>query len=99
MPNSLEFPRMRRAIVPLMRARNAVVGELVAGRLPSLAAIVRTLDQLSVPACGLGYVQPVGVDGRCLQMVNLPAAEVRPADVLLVARSIGTKNKRSLFRA
>src|SRR5208282_3849660 len=40
MPHSLEFPRMRRTVVPLMSAGNAVVHELVANCLPGLPAVV-----------------------------------------------------------
>ena len=39
-PDALEFPGVRRAVVPLMRAGDAVVDELVADRLPGLAAVV-----------------------------------------------------------
>ena len=49
-PHPLEFPRMRRAVVPLVRAGHAVVHELVAHRLPRLAAVVRALDHLPEPA-------------------------------------------------
>ena len=49
MPDSLEFPGMGRAVVPLMRAWCAVVHELVTHRLPCLAAIVGALDQLPEP--------------------------------------------------
>ena len=35
-PDALELPRVRRAVVPLVRAGHAVVGELVAHRLPRL---------------------------------------------------------------
>ena len=45
MPDALELPGVRRAVVPLVRAGNAVVDEFVAHRLPGLAAIVRALDQ------------------------------------------------------
>ena len=44
-PDALELPRMRRAVVPLVRAGHAVVDELVADRLPRLAAVVRALDR------------------------------------------------------
>jgi hypothetical protein len=40
MPDALELPGMRRAVVPLVRAGDAVVDELVAHRLPGLAAVV-----------------------------------------------------------
>ena len=44
MPDPLELPGMRRAVVPLVRAGDAVVDELVAHRLPGLAAVVGALD-------------------------------------------------------
>src|SRR5436309_15732301 len=48
-PHAREFPWMLRAVVPLVRARNPVVGELVAHRLPGLPAVVGTLHDLAVP--------------------------------------------------
>ena len=68
MPDALEFPRMLRAVVPLMRARDAVVNEFVAlthrhslrvysraaaRRVPAFAAVIGTLDDLSKPCAGL----------------------------------------------
>ena len=55
-PDALELPRVRRAVVPLVRAGHAVVGELVADRLPGLAAVVGALDHLAEPAAGLRRV-------------------------------------------
>src|SRR6185437_13510755 len=52
-PDPLELPRVRRAVVPLVRAGDAVVGEILAHRLPGLATVVRSLDQLAEPATGL----------------------------------------------
>src|SRR5687767_14196657 len=40
MPDTLELPRMRRAVVPLMRAGDAVIDKLVADSLPGLAAVI-----------------------------------------------------------
>ena len=74
MPDALELPGMRRAVVPLMRAGNAVVRELVADRLPGLAAIVGALDHLAEPAAGLRGIQAVRIGRRALQVVDLPAA-------------------------
>src|SRR5207244_5352313 len=39
-PDALELPGVRRAVVPQVRAGRAVVDELVADRLPRLAAVV-----------------------------------------------------------
>ena len=77
MPDALEFPRMRRAVIPLVRSGDAVVDELVADRLPGLAAVAGTLDQLPKPAARLGRVQAVRIEGRALQMVDFPAREMR----------------------
>ena len=61
MPDPGEFPRMRRAVVPLVRPRGAVVAELVADRCPAAAAVVGTLDDLAEPAAALRGVQPVWI--------------------------------------
>src|SRR5262249_10030262 len=42
---------------------------------PGLAAVVGALDDLSEPAAALRRVQPVRVDGRALEVIDLPAAE------------------------
>ena len=67
-PDAFEFPRMLRAVVPLMRARDAVVNELVAlahrhplwiccrpaaWRIPCFAAVIRALNDLSEPSARL----------------------------------------------
>src|SRR6266496_4122349 len=79
MPDSFELPRMRRAIVPLMRARYAVIFKLVTHRFPGLASVVRTLDHLSGPAARLGGIQSIRISGRSFDVVELPAREVRTA--------------------
>src|SRR5690348_12174772 len=77
MPHSLELPRMRLSVVPLVSAGDTVVNELVAQRLPSFAAVVRALDQLPKPSARLRQIQPVGIDRRPLQVINLPARKMR----------------------
>ena len=79
MPDALELPGVLRAVVPLVRAGDAVVRELVADRLPRLAAVVGALDHLPEPAAGLRRIQPVRVGGRALEVVDLPAREVGAA--------------------
>ena len=81
MPDSLELPGVRRAVIPLVSAGDAVVFELVADRLPSLAAVVGALDLLPEPAAALRRVQPVRVNGRALDVVDLPARKVGTADI------------------
>ena len=81
MPDARELPWMRRAVVPLVRRRAAVVGELVADRFPGRAAVVRALDDLPEPAAALRGVETVRIDGRSFDVIDLPAAEMRTADV------------------
>ena len=87
-PHALEFPRVRRAVVPLVRAGHAVVRELVADRLPGLAAVVRPLNRLAEPAARLRRVKPIRIGRRTLEVVDLPAAEMRPADVPFLALAV-----------
>src|SRR5438105_12447325 len=88
MPDTRELPRMLRAVVPLMRTGDAVVGELIADRLPGLPAVVRTLHDLAVPAGGLGRVQPVRIGRRGVEMVHLPAREQRALHVPIATRPV-----------
>ena len=50
MPDALELPRPRRAVVPEVLADLALVGEVVADRIQRLAAVVGPLDHLPEPA-------------------------------------------------
>src|SRR5208283_3561431 len=86
------------AVIPLVRAGNAVVGEFVANRLPRLAAVVGTLNQLSEPASGLRGVDSIRIRRRALQMINLPAREMRSADVPFFALAVGRQNEGALAR-
>ena len=61
MPDARERPGVRRAVVPLVRAGDAIVHELVPYRLPRLATVVGTLDHLPKPAAGLRRIQPIRV--------------------------------------
>jgi hypothetical protein len=63
MPDAREFPRVRRAVVPLVGSGDAVVGELVVHRRPRRATVVGALDQLPEPAGRLRRVQPLLVSG------------------------------------
>ena len=96
MPDALELPGVRRAVVPLVSAGDAVVHELVAHRLPRLAAVVGALDQLPEPAAGLRRIQPVRVGGRSLEVVDLPARKMGTADVPLFALAVRRQDERAL---
>ena len=56
--------------------------------MPGLAAIVRALDHLAEPSAGLRSVNAVRVDGRTFQVIQLPASEMRTADVPFLALSV-----------
>src|SRR5918992_3564782 len=95
-PDTRELPRMLRAVVPLMSARHAVVRELVAGRLPRLAAVVRPLDDLSEPTARLRRVQPVRIGRRRVDVIDLPPRKQRAVDVPPVAGPVRRQDKGAL---
>ena len=99
MPDALELPGVRRAVIPLVRAGNAVVDELVAHRLPRLAAVVGALDQLPEPTAGLRRIEAIRIDRRTLDVVDFPAAKVRAGDVPLFALAIGREDECAFARA
>ena len=95
-PDPLELPRSRRPVVPQVVAHLALVGELVADRLPGAAPVVGALDQLAEPARRLRGVQPVRVGRRPLDVVDLPAAEVWAGHLPVPARTVGGQDERAL---
>src|SRR5579862_8758129 len=99
MPHPLELPRVWRAVVPLMRAGNAFVGELVAHRLPGFTSVARALDQLAEPAGGLRGIDAVRVGRRSLQMVHFPSCKVRTVHFPLLAFAIRGQQERAFARA
>ena len=55
--------------------------EFVADRLPSLAAVIGSLDQLAEPTVVLRGIKPVRIDDRARQMEDLPADKMRVAEL------------------
>ena len=98
MPDALEFPGMRRAVVPLVSASDALVDEFIPDRRPGLAGIVGALDDLSEPTAGLRCVDAIRIGRRALHVVNLPARKMRTADVPLLPLSIRRQDERSFAR-
>src|SRR5262245_23642437 len=98
MPDPRELPRMRRAVVPLVRPGGALVAELVAHRLPGRPAVIGPLDHLPEPAVGLRRVQPIRVRGGPLDVVDLPACKVGAADVPPLPLAIRIQDERALAR-
>ena len=70
-----------------------------AGLVPGFAAVVGALDDLPEPAAGLRGVDAVRIDRRALEVINLPAGEVRPADLPLLALAVGGENERAFLGA
>ena len=98
-PDALELPRVRCAVVPLVRARDAVIRELVVHGGPRLAAVVRALNELAEPAARLGGVDPVRVDRRALQVIELPSAKEWPCNIPVLPRSICVDDESTLARS
>ncbi len=61
MPNPGELPGVGGAIVPGMRAGVPFVDEIIAHRVPTLAAIIGTVHHLPKPTAGLGGVDPIRI--------------------------------------
>src|SRR5262249_32477872 len=97
-PDALELPRMRRAVVRLVRAGNPVVAELVAGRFPCRSAVVRALHHLTEPAARLRGVDATRISRRPFQVIDLPAREVRARHFPVVALAIRRQDEGPLSR-
>src|SRR6266571_6872973 len=63
---------------------------------PSFAAIIGPLNDLPEPAAALRRIQPVGVDGRALEVVNLPARKIRAAYIPTLTLSVRRQDERAL---
>ena len=99
MPDPLELPGLLGAVENLVSAGIALVFEVIADRLPGVAAVIRELDHLAKPAAGLRGIDPMRVNRRTLEVVDFPACKVRPADLPLFALAIRSQNKRAFARA
>src|SRR5205823_14407953 len=61
--------------------------------------VARALDDLAEPPAGLRRVQAVRIGGGSLHVVDLPACEVRAADIPALALAVRCQNEGSLSRA
>src|SRR6188472_643665 len=96
MPHARKFPRVGCAVIPLVGPGCSFVDELVADRLPRLSAVVGTLDHLAEPAGALRCVDALLVDRRSFDVINLPAGEMRSADLPFLPRPVRGEHKRPL---
>src|SRR5664279_2906659 len=87
------------SVIPLVSARNSFISKLVTCRVPGFAAVVRTLDYLSKPAACLRGIDPIRINGRCLDMVDFPAGKVGALHVPMLAFSVGSEHKSAFFGA
>ena len=78
---------------------NPVVDELVADRFPRLPAVVAARDRLAEPVVRLRSIDAVRIHRRCLHVVDLPAAEMRPADLPVPPGAVRRENEAALARA
>ena len=100
MPHALELPGMLGAVVPLVGAgRRRRTRTRCPTGLPGLAPVVRALDHLAEPPAGLRGIDPVRLCGRTLEVVHLPAREVRAAHVPPVALAVRREDERTFARA
>jgi hypothetical protein len=88
MPDAFKFPRVRRAVVPLVSARNTVIDELVSDGRPGFAAVVGALNLLAEPAVRLRAIKTIRIGGRSFQVINLPASEMRAVDLPVLPLSV-----------
>src|ERR1700675_1725213 len=70
-----------------------------AGLEPGFAAVVGALNDLPEPAARLRAVDAIGIHGRTLEVIDLPAGEMRAADLPIFAFAVGRKNECTLARA
>ena len=95
-PDPLELPRPGRAVVPEVVDGLALVGEVVANGVPALAAVVGALHHLPEPAPRGRGVEAVRIGRRAVDVVDLPAAEVRAVDGPVGPRAVRGQDERAL---
>src|SRR5262249_17015553 len=63
------------------------------------AAVVRALDELTEPAGSLRRIETVRIGGRSLEVIHLPAAEMRAGDLPPVTLAVGSEDERAFARS
>src|SRR5207244_11194979 len=78
-------------------------GDLRTGRrvglVPGLAAVIGALNDLAEPVVGLRHVNALGIQRRTLQVIEIPTAKVRTADVPLLPLAVRSENEGSFTGA
>src|SRR2546422_11251563 len=111
MPDPLELPWMLCAVIPLMRTWDAIVNEFVTfthrhtlrsccqpatRRVPSFAAVIGALNDLSKPGAGLRRVQSVLINRRTFHVINLPARKMRAVNFPVFPLLVRCQDERAL---
>src|SRR5450432_2565419 len=99
MPHSLELPRVRGAVVPLMRSGHTFVGKVVTHWRPRHAAVLRALNDLAEPAARLRRIEAVGIRGRSCHVKDFPACKVWPAHLPAFSRVVRRQHECTFPRA
>src|SRR5258708_16368806 len=66
---------------------------------PGLAAVVRTLNDLSKPPAGLRCGNAIGISRRSFQVIHFPSREMRPADIPVFTLSVRRQTESPLESA
>ncbi len=90
---------MGRAVVPLVRARLAVIGKLIAYGRPGFAAVVGAMHDLAEPVTGLRSIDAIGIGWRAFHVIDFQAAEVGAVHLPLFTFLVGGQDERAFTRA
>src|SRR6267143_1877230 len=96
MPDPLELPGMLRAVVPLVCAGDALIGEFIPDRFPRFAAVFGALNHLTEPTAGLRCINPVRIDGRTFEVIDFPTRKVRAINLPFFALAVRGQDERAL---
>src|SRR5579872_3102673 len=96
--------RVRRVVhefvaLPDRRARSGLFPWRRSRLVPRFPAVVGGLNNLAEPAGRLRRVNAVGIGGRSLHVVNLPAGEMGSGNIPLLSLAVGAQNESSLAGA
>ena len=95
MPDTLELPGVRRAVIPLVRSGQTIVGKMIVDHGPTPAAILRALHDLPEPAGALRGIEPVWMERRSFDVKNLPTGKMWTGNRPPVAAPIARENERT----
>src|SRR5215218_9272413 len=95
----MELPGPQRPVIPLMLSGDPGIAEVVADGLPRRTSVIGPLDDLTEPPTRLRGIDPVRVDRRRLEVVDLPPRKVRAVDLPVRAALVRGEDEGSLASA